>query len=504
MTRSEKRFFKLHSSLQSGSKNYLKLFDAIEKQKQYDEEALKTQFKGETFIKHLPSEKNHLFKLILKSLRAYHSDNSANSTLKEELKNIDILYRKRLFKECKKILKKAKKFATQNDKFYFLSEIISWEKKLMLEDFEAGKFTSDLDGLIEEEKDAIEKLRNIADYNILVTRSHFAYKGGGYARAEKEKKLAEEIKNDPLVQNVNNALSKRATVLCHYIRGIVHRADLDLEEMFKDFSQVRKLLEDNHYLKQDLPLIYAYALNCQRSYYLKKRNFRSARKTLNELADLSKEKIFQNPNPKVRLFMYKYVGEMLYLLETGQHYKVHDLMKKIELEGGFEGKISKEHELIFDYNISGLYFGIGEYNKSLYWLNKILNDNESILRQDIYSYSRLVNLILHYELGNYDLIDYITKSTSRFLSKRERDTRAEPLLLKYIKKLPRLSDREEELQALFREMKAELEALFREDKEEQVIMEYFDVISWLDSKIEGIPFYKVIKKKHEEDEPVIA
>ena len=67
LTKSEKRFFKLSSSLQAGDKNYLKIFDYIEKQNEYNEEDLKAAFVKETFIKHLPSEKNHLYKLILKS-----------------------------------------------------------------------------------------------------------------------------------------------------------------------------------------------------------------------------------------------------------------------------------------------------------------------------------------------------------------------------------------------------------------------------------------------------
>ena len=94
LTKSEKRFFKLSSSLQTGDKNYLKIFDAIDKQDEYDENALKNLFKKETFIKHFPSEKNHLYKLILKSLRAYHADNSVSSQLKQEIKNIEILYNK--------------------------------------------------------------------------------------------------------------------------------------------------------------------------------------------------------------------------------------------------------------------------------------------------------------------------------------------------------------------------------------------------------------------------
>merc|ERR1711974_480393 len=86
LTKSEKRFFKLSSSLQSGEKNYLKIFDAIEEQSEYNEEDIKEQFKNERFIKHFPSEKNHLYKLILKSLRSYHSDTSSSSILKQEIK----------------------------------------------------------------------------------------------------------------------------------------------------------------------------------------------------------------------------------------------------------------------------------------------------------------------------------------------------------------------------------------------------------------------------------
>jgi hypothetical protein len=50
LTKSEKRFFKLQSSLQSGDKNYIRLFDTIDKMSEYDEEEVKSNFKGEKFI----------------------------------------------------------------------------------------------------------------------------------------------------------------------------------------------------------------------------------------------------------------------------------------------------------------------------------------------------------------------------------------------------------------------------------------------------------------------
>ena len=133
LTKSEKRFFKLHSALQSGDKNYLRIFDAIDKQKTYDEEGLKKQFAKETFIRHLPSEKNHLYKLILKALRAYHSESSISGILKQEIKNIEILYQKALYEECNKLLHRAKRIAKENERFYYWFELLNWEKMLLEE-----------------------------------------------------------------------------------------------------------------------------------------------------------------------------------------------------------------------------------------------------------------------------------------------------------------------------------------------------------------------------------
>ncbi|MBP9192240.1 MAG: hypothetical protein KBF96_06795, partial [Ignavibacteria bacterium] len=51
MSGSEKRYFKLNVSLQKGSKNYLKLFSAIERQNTFDEIDLRKLIKDEKIVK---------------------------------------------------------------------------------------------------------------------------------------------------------------------------------------------------------------------------------------------------------------------------------------------------------------------------------------------------------------------------------------------------------------------------------------------------------------------
>ena len=54
LSKSEKRFFKLSSSLQSGDKNYLKIFDYIEEQNEYDEECQNSDEDFDKYPSHPP------------------------------------------------------------------------------------------------------------------------------------------------------------------------------------------------------------------------------------------------------------------------------------------------------------------------------------------------------------------------------------------------------------------------------------------------------------------
>ena len=220
LTKSEKRYFKLLSSLQSGEKNYVKLFDAIEAQSAYDEEQIKRIFAKETFIQHLPSEKNHLYSLLLKSLRNFHSDNSIKALMQELIKNVQLLYDKALYKECYKIVRKAKKEAHQYEEFYYLLELIAWQRVLIEEGYSRGKFAVDIDKLIEEEEMILEKLRNLAEYQILNSKINYVFRKGGYTRNEKEKKIVNDIMNHHLITGKDTAISLKASTACYYIQGL--------------------------------------------------------------------------------------------------------------------------------------------------------------------------------------------------------------------------------------------------------------------------------------------
>ncbi|MBI1268019.1 MAG: hypothetical protein GC193_11375 [Cryomorphaceae bacterium] len=482
LTKSEKRFFKLSSSLQTGDKNYLKIFDAIDKQDEYDENVLKNLFKKETFIKHFPSEKNHLYKLILKSLRAYHADNSVSSQLKQEIKNIEILYNKALFKECNKFLMRAKKQAIDYEKFYYLFELINWEKMLLEEALEDGKFTKDLDTLIKEEQEVIDKLRNLAAYHVLYSKINYVFRSGGFARNEDDRSLVDEIASNQLIVGKNTALSHRAATICYYTQGFCHLAAGDYTTALSKFEKVKDILDKNERIKQDLAKRYVRTMNNIIACHIDAKRYSAAREVIAEMKAKSDENGFRNTDVQNTIFKHANISELQICRLTEEYDKGLALVNAIEEEiGDFEGKFHKEQVLSFSYQIAYLYFEAGQFSKSLFWLNKVLNDNESTLRQDIYSYARLFNLVIHYELGNYDLLEYITKSTQRYLSKRQRDYLLEKLVIDYMRKLIRTTSIDER-SAIFMRFKEELEPMVL-GPEDRIVLKYFDFIKWIDSKV---------------------
>jgi hypothetical protein len=495
LTKSEKRFFKLSSSLQSGEKNYLKIFDAIDEQSEYDEQELKELFKRETFIKHFPSEKNHLYKLILKSLRSYYSDNSISSILQQEIKNIEILYRKTLYEECDKFLQRAKKMAIEHEKFYYHFELIGIEKMLLEEAFEDGKFSRSLDDLIEEEQLVIAKLRNLAEYHVLYSKVNFAFRSEGYSREENARKIVDEVSNNALIKEKNTALSKSAATICYYTQGFCYSANNQTDLSFIAFKKVKEILDENPALKQDLIKRYVRTIYNLIKIHIQRKEFRAAIKLIEDLREYSRNEKQQSLDIQTRIFRASYMAELTIYDKLGEFNqgvkKIHEIEEQLPF---FESKSNKEHLVDFYLKFSVIYIGIGDFNKSLFWINKILNDNEKILRQDLYAYARIINLIVHFELKNFDLIEYLIKSTQRFLNKKNRDFELEKLIIANIRKLSKVPNNEKQKE-IFSAFKEKLEELFK-DPDNRILLKYFDFLSWVDSKIEGISLTEAVQKRN--------
>src|SRR5436190_6741656 len=131
LEKAEKRNFKLYIKRSSGNEDLkiIELFDALDKLNEYDEGILLRRL---TSIRkpQLSNTKVHLYKQLLASLRVLKSTESIDMQLNEQLDHARILYNKGLYLQSLKILEKLKETAKHHNKYNFLTQVISWEKKI--------------------------------------------------------------------------------------------------------------------------------------------------------------------------------------------------------------------------------------------------------------------------------------------------------------------------------------------------------------------------------------
>lgn len=482
LNKSEKRFFKMHSNLQSGEKNYLKLFDAIDAQTEYNETAIKKTFAKATFIQHLPSEKNHLYKQILKALRSFHSEQDVAAVLHMELKNIQILYGKGLYKECKKIIKRTKKMAISYEKFYYLYDLIHWEKLLLEQFYQSGDFDGDIETLYKEEKKVLDQLSNLGEYVSLYSRINKVYRRGGFSRSEDERAEVIAIANEPLIKDKNTALSVRASIICYTIKGLCATVNRDFELAIENFKKALVRFENNPKITSDITERHVNILRYLTLCYFEIQNLEEAEKYIIQLESYRKVKQYISYRErKINLEYVLSLAKLKFYSKTKNIAKINEsIIEAQELLLEEKDHFRKEHEITLIYFISCAYFVANDYRNALKWSNMIINDNETQLRQDIYNFARLLNLIIHFELGNKDLLEYSIKSVKRYLSKGSKNYDIDIEIIKNLKKMLLARD-EEDMANKLMVFEADMEQSLNHDNN-KIILDYFNIMDWIKSK----------------------
>src|SRR5947207_640647 len=131
LEKSEKRNFKLYVKRNSSSEDLkiVKLFDALDKLEQYDEEQLLKKDKS-IRKQQLSNMKAHLYKQILSSLRLIKDENNIDIQLHEQMDYARILFNKGLYLQSLKVLDKMKEMARTNNQLTYLQQALFFEKKI--------------------------------------------------------------------------------------------------------------------------------------------------------------------------------------------------------------------------------------------------------------------------------------------------------------------------------------------------------------------------------------
>ncbi len=492
LSRSEKRYFKLSVS-SSEDKKYLRLFELIDEQSEFDEEVIlakESDFKPSQFS----NLKAHLYKKILKSLRDYSLPTIAGVQIRELIDEAQILFAKSLYQQCAKRLDKALALAIEVDNLELQLEVLKWKKEVI--NHAVGWENQDyVNDIIVRVKGVTDQINNINTFSNLQSRLQSLYQKTGYVRDEKEFRKIEHIFNSnlPSVSEQFYSITEKIHLYQLYIGYYFFIQDF--ESGYRYAKKWVTIFHENEALLRPKLEWYIQGLN----YLLIAQNkldlYDEFQETKRELRTLNKlPNNYYNENIRLKLLKYSFVHEFNSLFMSGDFDRGVELIER--LTSGLEDFINQldpHSRMILFYKTSCLYFGQGNYRKVIEWLNKILDLGESDLREDIHGFSRILMLISHYELNNIELIQYHVRSTYRFLSRKEDLHQFQKLILRFLKGLHKQMANDEVILRFekLRERMLELQANPYENR----AFVYFDMISWLESKIEGKATKEIIKRK---------
>ncbi|HVX49756.1 MAG TPA: hypothetical protein VHB48_06340 [Chitinophagaceae bacterium] len=494
LEKSEKRHFKLYIKRSSAKEDLkiIQLFDALDSMDDYDEKLLLKKLPFVTKPQ-LANLKTHLYKQVLASLRLLKRAENVDLQLTEHLDDARLLYNKGLKLQSLKILERAKEIAKANHKFNFLAQVISLEKKI--ETLHITRSSNEKTLALTEEAlqisthiDRVTRLSNLA---LLLYRWYIK---NGHARNEEDSKDLDQFFKQQLPADI-------AGITEFYELLYLYQSYCWYAFIRQDFLQYYRYsqkwidlfdadasmigVESGHYVKGMHNLLNA---------HFDLRNFPEFQKTLKKFEEYAASPLGnQHDNFRVHTFVYIASARINWHLMLGTFKEGLALVPEIEAKlDEYAQYIDSHRVLVFTYKFATLYFGSGDYSASIDYLQKIIN-GEGDLRIDLQCYARLLHLMAHYELGNDDIIESLTKSVYRYMARMKNLTVVEEEMFRFLRNSFKLSPRQ--LKPEFEKFLTTIKHLERNRFETRSFV-YLDVISWLESKVYNKPLSTIIHDKY--------
>jgi hypothetical protein len=491
LSKSEKRFFKLTASSEENTSVISKVFDELEKAPEFDESKLSklSRQKHKTLSSH--DILNLTYGVILKSQRTFYAESISGYKIKDEISNLRNLFDKAQYKQCRKMFNKLKEEAYAEESFNFILEIISIEKQLLDIENKFGNVSKSLNDLIKEEQELIDKSKNIGEYAQSFSKLNYLVRQNMVAKTAKELEGYDKMLNSALFKNLDKCYSKKAEVLYHHTRALCFSKKRNNAMRQSEFKSMVDHMNKNPFLINEFPKRYLSGINNILSVEIEQAHYATAEKLIDEFIKLRSHPAFNTTDLQLKIFTSTTNAQLLIYTDGGRTDKALPVVKHInEQISLYKDKINKEELLIFYYNFTSLFIYAQKYTEASKYLNLLLSENDTNLRHDLQCFSRLQNIILHYELQKIPELKYLLKITSDFYKNQKYQFKIEKVILEMFEELVESKNTEPIWENSYKEIKE-----LMQDPYEKIANYYFDFLAYTESKVNGKKIGDIIYDK---------
>lgn len=386
----EKRQFTKAVNANKKEAIYKDLFDAIDKQKNYEEATFKKKYKDKKFIKNLSTRKNELTEKLLEVLVGIEVNESTEAKIKHALSYLPILFKRKQFGLMRKRIAATKKTATQSEQFYLLLEVLEWEKKMVWNDL-GTKYKTNVETVIKEQEVCLDKLNEQFAYRNLRRRiDTLIRRDATFEKKENIEAFNQLMKNERLKENLS-FLSKEAEQHYYHIQTSYYRITQQFDESINYAKRLLELCEDN---KLEKPNQYRMALSTYLFANDAAKIYDDFPEKLNQFETLIKNQLSEQAFfARINFYWLRYYLGVRNIEEALRIAKgIKDNWKEITPH------IQEGRYLAYCFNLMNLYWVLEDLSETHNWLICIRAfDKTKRRKDDIVLATRLFELVFYYE-----------------------------------------------------------------------------------------------------------
>jgi hypothetical protein len=392
----------------------------------------------------------------------------------ERLQNLKLLYEKGLMSTVEKQLPKLKEFCYEYEQFPRLLELLTFELTFNNTQIKTSK------PVYAERQRILQVLTNITHLNQIYGELMEMATNSGHENGKQNDRI-ELLMRSPILKEEALCGEKDELYALWNVFFVYHYVTKNFAESYQAKRKQFELYRNNNTFVRTRPKTYLLMLG----------NLVSLAYNIPDVAEFEfAYKEMLNAHDKVQGFEgLKFEQRSsfgLLLLKLKKNYgKLNEHVKYIEENlKKHAGDITMVREMDIYFNVAVAFFRNKNFGEALKWLNKILNHDRAEERQQVHRYARQLELLVHYELKNFELLDYKITNTQRYLSKRNLGDEFDKVLLHGFRHLIKAKDKTEKKKSLLQLKSAIVEIPAAEQK--KITDDQFEYITWIDEKLKQI------------------
>ncbi len=486
LSASEKRQFRLATRKQAGQKDYLLLYDIIERSLpgETDVKKIKAAFIKKDRDASLEASARYLVKIITDRLIAAKTEKDNEFALYHGLLRVKILQERSLpaeaFKELKKIREQA--LTSQHHFIQYLS--FRMELNHLSDQHFPGIKDSYLVEMQMKAKESLRVIHNIEGHYSLFELLKYRLIHLGKVVSDDDKKRLNDLLLSEIslvTGKVKNSFESRKLHLL--FQAFYFTAIADHRSALKSFHELNRLFELHPDLHDHPPLDHFSALEGILDNLRTVQQYEQISSYVDKL-----RRIDTTASPEYfRYLLEKTIAIYELTVLTGENningaVEYITAMDPLVLSAYHLVNNEKQAELYFYCSLS--YFNKKEYKRAHKYINAALGGNRQYEQQSvpIYKALRLLNIIIYYELKDTDYLAYEIRSYTRSFKQKGGLTKCEKLVFKTIRLHP-FSNSAVKNKLLIKKIGPNIRSISNDRYESQLI-KYMDFTKWAVEKFQ--------------------